>query len=280
MKRTLVYALILIILIITAFQFSNFVIAPREVYLLSNRQRIPTELDIENKLFKEKAIIEQLHKVLKEEKMYLSKTLNREDVRKNAITYFDYGYKGETLYIDKFGTVYKLIRKADEIGNKSYFHKMFVEINGIFDKSNFLIYASKPSSEVLGVVNRILIIKSGGAEIHQVEKSGANYTLIISNQGSKSSIEIKAYIDEKFAFNNNFELLNQHNWISFYYKLSEGSHKLRLESEDGAFVDNTFEITKDKHWALADYWFSKRENAKESYPFFTYKYKDKPFIFK
>lgn len=76
MKKIFLFALVVIILAIAIAQVSSFVIYPKEVYVLSDRRFIPSELDLGNGLFKDKAIIEQLHKVLKEEKMYLSTTLN------------------------------------------------------------------------------------------------------------------------------------------------------------------------------------------------------------
>jgi hypothetical protein len=58
---------------------------------------------------------------------------------------------------DNTEQVFKMIRKWYEIGNKLYFHKTSVKINGIFYKSNFVIYSSKPNNGILDVVGKIII---------------------------------------------------------------------------------------------------------------------------
>jgi len=76
-----------------------------------------------------------------------------------------------------------------------------------------------------------------------------NIQFNISNQSfAVSPVDIKVYIDGKLAVNEEFEVGNQHNNKTFYFKLTEGQHQLRVESVKGnATLEQSFEISGKRY---------------------------------
>jgi hypothetical protein len=83
-----------------------------------------------------------------------------------------------------------------------------------------------------------------------------NFTLHVSNQSfAISPVDITIYFDGKKALEDDFDVGNQHNWVSYTFRLSKGTHELVAVSEKGgARINERFEI-EDEHWAVVDYWY-------------------------
>jgi hypothetical protein len=83
-----------------------------------------------------------------------------------------------------------------------------------------------------------------------------NLVLYVSNQSfAISPVDITIHIDGKKAVDRDFDVGNQHIWISYAFSLSKGKHKLvAVSKKGGAKFEGQFEI-KDEHWAVIDYWY-------------------------
>ncbi|MGF7059546.1 hypothetical protein [Brassicibacter mesophilus] len=109
------------------------------------------------------------------------------------------------------------------------------------------------------------------------EKEGvSNLIIIISNQSfSNRNVEIEVAIDGKKIIDNSFKVEDQHNWLYFYYNLADGSHTIHALSEDGAEIEEDFDIDiNNKKWILIEYWKEENSNSK-----LTYDIKTRPFMF-
>jgi hypothetical protein len=91
-----------------------------------------------------------------------------------------------------------------------------------------------------------------------------NFTLHVSNQSfAIDPVDIKIYIDNKLAVNQEFTVETQHNWLSFKFKLEPGKHYIKAVSQTGeAVMEKEFEV-KDKHWVVIDYWYYPKEQYRE-----------------
>ena len=81
-----------------------------------------------------------------------------------------------------------------------------------------------------------------------------NFTLYVSNQSfAISPVDITIHIDGKKAVEGDFDVGNQHNWVSHTFRLGKGTHELVAVSEKGAArINDQFQI-EDRHWAVVDY---------------------------
>jgi serpin B len=115
------------------------------------------------------------------------------------------------------------------------------------------------------------------------DKSG-NFTLHVSNQSfAIDPVDIKVYVDGKLAIDQKFEVgtgkRRQHNWQTFQFQLSDGRHRLRVESKKGqASLEEQFEV-KGKRWVVLDYWFGGREDSQAAQKKFTFHVSDEPIYF-
>ncbi|MHC4474511.1 MAG: serpin family protein [Planctomycetota bacterium] len=115
------------------------------------------------------------------------------------------------------------------------------------------------------------------------DKNG-NLILYVANQSfAIDPVDIKVYIDDKLAIDREFDVgtgkRRQHNWQKFQFQLSEGAHRLRVESKKGqASFEEQFEV-RDKHWAVLDYWFGGREDSPPAQKKFTFQVSDEPIYF-
>ncbi|MBN1430007.1 MAG: hypothetical protein JXB07_16680 [Anaerolineae bacterium] len=102
-----------------------------------------------------------------------------------------------------------------------------------------------------------------------------NVTLYVSNQSfALSSIDIQVYIDDGLVVDQNFEVLNQHNWIKFPLALETGEHRLFASTTVGdASISSTFVVT-DQLWAVLDFWHPVADDAH-----FTFEAYDEPIVF-
>lgn len=112
-------------------------------------------------------------------------------------------------------------------------------------------------------------------EFLQQSQTG-NFILYVSNQSfTITSVDITIMIDGKNAVAADFVVGNQHKWIEYTFRLAPGNHKLIATSKKGsAKTEKIFEI-HDKHWAVVDFWFSK----KDKYGHFSFSIQNSPIGF-
>lgn len=148
----------------------------------------------------------------------------------------------------------------------------------------------KMVSKVLLVI--VVLLYVGGCEgesknvnsaediLEQDEKG--NLILYVSNQSfTISPVDITIHIDGKKAVDRDFDVGNQHNWISHSFSLSKGEHKLvAVSKKGGARFEGQFEI-KDKHLAVIDYWYypTTTVGAGPTPKHFSFNIHDKPIYF-
>jgi hypothetical protein len=90
------------------------------------------------------------------------------------------------------------------------------------------------------------------------------FTLYVSNQSlDRSTIDIQVYIDNRLAVSGDFAVGSQHSWHEFKFDLGEGTHTIRIESDDTS-VTTTANITKK--FGVANYWYGGEEQ--ETFSFF------------
>jgi hypothetical protein len=109
----------------------------------------------------------------------------------------------------------------------------------------------------------------------QPAKKG-NLILYVSNQSfDRSTVDIRVLIDGRPAVDDDFAVLNQHNWVEFRFSLDDGQHVIYVESLDGqAILEERFEV-KGNRWAVVDYWCC----SDPSEPKFTFMVSPEPLAF-
>lgn len=116
-------------------------------------------------------------------------------------------------------------------------------------------------------------------ELKQDEKS--NFALHVSNQSfAIDPVDIKIFIDGKVAVDKDFSVGSQHTYISYRFLLSNGVHKIKIESQKGSAVyENSFNIT-DAHRGIVEYWYypEKGNNPPTSKHFIFSFGEDKPLL--
>jgi hypothetical protein len=109
----------------------------------------------------------------------------------------------------------------------------------------------------------------------QPAKNG-NLVLYVSNQSfDRDTVDIRVLIDGRPAVDDDFAVLNQHNWVEFRFSLDDGPHVIYVESLDGqATLEKQFEVKGDR-WAVVDYWCCSGPGE----PKFTFKVSAEPLAF-
>jgi hypothetical protein len=109
----------------------------------------------------------------------------------------------------------------------------------------------------------------------QQAKNG-NLILYVSNQSfDRETVDIRVLIDGRPAVDDDFAVLNQHNWVEFRFSLDDGQHVIYAESLDGqATLKEHFEV-KGNRWAVVDYWCC----GDPSEPKFTFRASAEPLAF-
>jgi hypothetical protein len=103
-----------------------------------------------------------------------------------------------------------------------------------------------------------------------------NLILYVSNQSfDRDTVDIRVLIDGRPAVDDDFAVLNQHNWVEFRFSLDDGQHVVYVESLDGqATLEKHFEV-KGNRWAVVDYWCC----SDPSEPKFTFRVSPEPLAF-
>ncbi|MHC4656483.1 MAG: hypothetical protein ACYS91_15930 [Planctomycetota bacterium] len=117
------------------------------------------------------------------------------------------------------------------------------------------------------------------AEEFAAQDEKGTFILYVSNQSfAISPVDITIHIDGKKVVDRDFDVGNQHIWISHAFSLSKGKHKLvAVSKKGGARFEGHFEIT-DKHWAVLDYWYYPG-GAEQTPKEFNFTINDKPIYF-
>ena len=81
-----------------------------------------------------------------------------------------------------------------------------------------------------------------------------------------------------------FDVEDQHNWITFELVVAPGDHELLMTSSTGVTQSATFTMPADAHrWAVVDYWFYPPDpahpGAGQTPPSFTFMIDDEPIYF-
>jgi hypothetical protein len=105
------------------------------------------------------------------------------------------------------------------------------------------------------------------------------FVLYVSNQTNAiDPVDITVWIDGKCVVRDDFEYINEHNWLTFRLRLQDGDHELVAESEKGnATLGRSF-TTSGSHWAVLNYTY--HPDLRTPVPRqFTFLLQDKPMLF-
>jgi hypothetical protein len=119
---------------------------------------------------------------------------------------------------------------------------------------------------------------SGPTELIQDENG--NFALHVSSQSfAIDPVDIKIYIDDKIAVNQDFYVGTQHTYVSYRFSLSNGQHNIKIESKKGdATFEENFDII-DKHSGVVEYWYYPETYYDPTPKHFTFRFgEDKPLL--
>ncbi len=103
-------------------------------------------------------------------------------------------------------------------------------------------------------------------EQHIPTTDNPSFTLYVSNQSfDRSLVDIHVYIDNRLAVTGDFTVGSQHTWHEFKFALSQGTHTIRIESDDTS-VTTTASVTKK--FGVAMYWYGTDHPEEEEFSFF------------
>ena len=90
--------------------------------------------------------------------------------------------------------------------------------------------------------NNTTLSVSKSTELTQDENG--NFALHVSSQSfAIDPVDIKIYLDNNIAVNEEFYVGTQHSYKSYRFSLSKGQHSIKIESEKGdAILEKTFDI--------------------------------------
>lgn len=126
--------------------------------------------------------------------------------------------------------------------------------------------------------NNTTLSVSKSTELTQDENG--NFALHVSSQSfAIDPVDIKIYLDNNIAVNEEFYVGTQHSYKSYRFSLSKGQHSIKIESEKGdAILEKTFDII-DKHSGIVEYWYYPETHYSPTPKHFTFNFgEDKPLI--
>ena len=94
------------------------------------------------------------------------------------------------------------------------------------------------------------------AAVRLVDEVEADLVLYVSNQSfDDEKVRLKLAVDGVTVVDADFEVADQHNWISFALGLAPGVHEVTAKADSGATLRETFRVPDNKtRYALIDYW--------------------------
>ena len=114
-------------------------------------------------------------------------------------------------------------------------------------------------------------------EVYQ-DRPNRNFVLYVSNQSFESTpVDIEILLDGQVIVRRNFKVGNQHEYYTYGFNLSEGSHTIKAKSVTGEVsFEQEFMINKKK-WAVLEYWYSTGGGSDTVPRRFTWAMLDQPF---
>ena len=109
------------------------------------------------------------------------------------------------------------------------------------------------------------------------QDENGNFILFVSNQSSEISlVDIRIYIDNELAVNQEFANKGGHNWIKYQFKLKDGNHTLYSTSTNGkARKDTTFTLPKTPY-SIIDFWYHSASEGNKEIGEFSILFSDQP----
>lgn len=124
------------------------------------------------------------------------------------------------------------------------------------------------------------VIPSTSGPTELIQDENGNFALHVSSQSfAINPVDIKIYIDNRIAVNQDFYVGTGHSYNSYRFSLSKGQHNIKIESQKGdAVLEEKFEIT-DKHSGVVYYWYYPETHYSPTPKHFTFNFgEDKPLM--
>lgn len=92
--------------------------------------------------------------------------------------------------------------------------------------------------------------------VRLVDQAEADLVLYASNQSfDDEKVRLTLAVDGVTVVDGDFEVGDQHNWVSFPLGLDPGVHEVTAKTDSGATLTESFRLPDDKaRYAVIDYW--------------------------
>ena len=99
-------------------------------------------------------------------------------------------------------------------------------------------------------------VTASDAPVRIVSKDRADLVLHASNQSfDDERVRLTLAVDGVTVVEGDFHVEDQHNWISFPLSLSAGIHEITAESDSGARLRKSFQVSGNRtRYAVIEYW--------------------------
>lgn len=99
-------------------------------------------------------------------------------------------------------------------------------------------------------------VTAADGEVRLVEEGEADLMLHVSNQSfDDEEVHITVAVDGVTVVDEEFDVEDQHNWVSFPVGLSPGVHEISAESDTGATLSESFRVHDGRTgYAVIDHW--------------------------
>ena len=94
------------------------------------------------------------------------------------------------------------------------------------------------------------------AAVRLVDDAEADLVLHVSNQSfDDEKVRLTIAVDGVTVVDGDFEVEDQHNWVSFSLEMSPGVHEISADADSGATLHESFDVPGDAtRYAVVDYW--------------------------
>ena len=99
-------------------------------------------------------------------------------------------------------------------------------------------------------------ITAAGASVRLVDEADADLVLFVSNQSfDDEKVRLTVAVDGATVVDGDFDVADQHNFVSFPLGMSPGVHEITAKADSGATLRDSFRVPGDKpRYALIDHW--------------------------
>jgi hypothetical protein len=99
-------------------------------------------------------------------------------------------------------------------------------------------------------------LTAGDAPVELVDESEADLVLHVSNQSfDDEEVRLTVVIDGVTVVDGDFDVADQHNWVTFPLSVPSGGHEISAESDSGATLRESFEVPHGTtRYAVIDHW--------------------------